>query len=594
MYFLKHFVFCLFFLSWTPFTVAQELVVDKNFSKVFVDRLSVYTDSIKVKSNAQIVLEYKEGRFVKTKSFGDGIGVGNYNYWLVLDVKNPSKDSKEVVFEIPIARLDSFSVFSLNKFGILTYEASCTGIGTNIDDKPLRSFAHAVKINIAPNSSKRLFFKLHKFPGSLRASIIAFSPKMFDQKQRQINSYLSFFIGIALIVILTSMCVGFLKKDYGYYVFSLLTILKLFLILQLYNYSQLLETAGFDNFGTSVYLMLALYLQYFFFNLYFFAKPAKNLQMVVILAIIIEFFIGKYLQGYKFYYFSQYGIAIFITILFLKDTFQKFRGIKSQDVLFIGSQTLALFFMVILVLKFKINIFNNYFRKYDYESFYLSSLFELFVYLTYLILGMIKLNKSYIKKSKALIFSQNAIIETQENERQRIAQDLHDDLGATLAMLNSKGKKENFSIENQNLIEKAIKDLRSISRNLLPSDFEAFGLIASVEKYLKSLNEQQKVKFTFINFGERVPLKHDTELNIYRIITELSNNVMKHSKAQNATVQLIYHPNHLFVSVEDDGKGLEISKDNLGIGLKNVISRIEYLQAKVLELGTGPFLLVCF
>lgn len=179
-------------------------------------------------------------------------------------------------------------------------------------------------------------------------------------------------------------------------------------------------------------------------------------------------------------------------------------------------------------------------------------------------------------------------IETQEQERRIIAADLHDDLGATLSLLNRRALKENFSIENQNLIEKAIKDLRSISRNLLPADFETYGLIASLEKYILSLNEQQTVKFTFINFGERVPLKHDTELNIYRIITELSNNVMKHSKAQNATVQLIYHPNHLFVSVEDDGKGLEISKDNLGIGLKNVISRIEYLQAKVLELGTGP------
>ena len=176
-------------------------------------------------------------------------------------------------------------------------------------------------------------------------------------------------------------------------------------------------------------------------------------------------------------------------------------------------------------------------------------------------------------------------IEIQETERKHIAQDLHDDLGATLAMLNRKAKKENFSTENQVIIEKALKDLRNISRNLLPADFEAFGLISALEKYIGSLNEQEKVKFTFISFGTKVPLRQEVELNIFRIITELANNIMKHSEAKNATIQLIYHADHLFVSVEDDGKGLEISENNLGIGLKNVISRIEYLQAKVLEKG---------
>jgi signal transduction histidine kinase len=186
-----------------------------------------------------------------------------------------------------------------------------------------------------------------------------------------------------------------------------------------------------------------------------------------------------------------------------------------------------------------------------------------------------------------LNFSKKELILTQENERKKIAQDLHDDLGATLSALKGSISKRNFSLETKTLLNRAITDLRSISRNLLPADFEAFGLITSLEKYISSLNEQNKVKITFISFGSRVQLKHDIELNIYRIITELANNIMKHSEAKIATIQLIYHPSHLFVSVEDDGKGIAISDNNLGIGLKNVISRIEYLQATVLELGNG-------
>lgn len=391
-----------------------------------------------------------------------------------------------------------------------------------------------------------------------------------------------------MIVLLTSVCIGFLKKNNAYYIFAVLTFLKIALNLQIFNYSQILQSLGFDRVGTSVFIIITLYYQFQFFKLYFGEKVPRHIPIVVLLILIFDFSTGYLFQGHVFYFLSAYTVALYLVVLFLKDLFGKIKILKRQDYPFIGIQLFVILTLIILVLKFWVNIYDNFFREHDFVLLYWSSLMELLVYLAYLFVGMINLNKEYIKKSKALVHSQNAIIETQENERQRLAQDLHDDLGATLAMLNSKGKKEEFSVENQSLIEKAIKDLRSISRNLLPADFEAFGLISSIEKYLKSLNEQQTVAFTFINFGERRPLKHETELNIYRIVTELSNNVMKHSRAKNATVQLIYHTNHLFVSVEDDGKGLEISQNNLGIGLKNVISRIEYLQAKVLELGTGP------
>jgi len=140
-----------------PKVFAQELIIGENFSEVFVEYLSVYTDSSKAKSNTQIVEVYNSNKFSKTKSFGDGIGLGNFNYWMVLDVRNFSKSQTEVVFELPIARLDSFKVFSLHVLGTLTLEASCIGIGANINSKPLRSYGHAVKIALPANSSKSCF-----------------------------------------------------------------------------------------------------------------------------------------------------------------------------------------------------------------------------------------------------------------------------------------------------------------------------------------------------------------------------------------------------------------------------------------------------
>jgi signal transduction histidine kinase len=206
----------------------------------------------------------------------------------------------------------------------------------------------------------------------------------------------------------------------------------------------------------------------------------------------------------------------------------------------------------------------------------------------FVLLGLaliIKLNADSKNLQLRLNHSKKELILTQEAERKIIAQDLHDDLGATLSVLKGRNKQEDFSEETQNLLNKAIADLRSISRRLLPADFEMFGFIPSIEKYVFEVNQQQKIKVTFIVFGEIVKLNNEKELNIYRIISELVNNSTKYSNGQNATVQLIYHEDYVFVSVEDDGQVENKNENNLGIGLKNVISRLEYLNAIIIEKG---------
>lgn len=82
-------------------------------------------------------------------------------------------------------------------------------------------------------------------------------------------------------------------------------------------------------------------------------------------------------------------------------------------------------------------------------------------------------------------------------------------------------------------------------------------------------------------------LNADAELNIYRIIGELLNNILKHAKASKGVVQLLYYDDYLLVSVEDNGRGIKTEEKNWGIGLKNINSRVEYLKAE-LSIDTGP------
>ncbi|GAB2623044.1 ATP-binding protein [Emticicia sediminis] len=173
------------------------------------------------------------------------------------------------------------------------------------------------------------------------------------------------------------------------------------------------------------------------------------------------------------------------------------------------------------------------------------------------------------------------VANAQETERQRLAKDLHDDLGGTLSAIKGKIANEKVSLEAINLVERAIDDLRYISRNLAPPELENDGLIQVLHNTIDRIQISSNIKFTFITFGEPQQLNQDEKLNVYRIITELINNILKHSKATKAIIQLIYYQESLNIIVEDDGIGIKSDKNNWGIGLKNITSRVEFLGAKL-------------
>lgn len=207
------------------------------------------------------------------------------------------------------------------------------------------------------------------------------------------------------------------------------------------------------------------------------------------------------------------------------------------------------------------------------------------VVLVFFIFRTLSINRKATELKLSLANSQNQlvkqVIQAQEIERQRLAKDLHDDLGGTLSAIKGKTASENISQDAIGLIDKAIDDLRNISHNLASPELEKDGLIKTLQNTIDKFQTASDIKFTFITFGEIQRLNQDYKLNIYRIVNELINNIVKHSKAQNAIIQLIYFKDFLQILVEDDGIGIKSNKNNWGIGLKNINSRVEFLRAKL-------------
>ena len=195
--------------------------------------------------------------------------------------------------------------------------------------------------------------------------------------------------------------------------------------------------------------------------------------------------------------------------------------------------------------------------------------------------------------------SQTQLINSQETEQQRIAQDLHDDLGGTLATIRQRLaniRQQTTDPDTQRafddlepLIEKSGQDLRRIAHNLMPPDFERLGLVASAGQLVRAI-APRPTRFEFVTSGTVQKLPVTVELNIYRIISELVQNIQKHARANRASVQLLYDQNQLTVLVEDDGMGIPSQKlaNGTGIGLKNAMLRANYIGATMQrETGEG-------
>ena len=184
-----------------------------------------------------------------------------------------------------------------------------------------------------------------------------------------------------------------------------------------------------------------------------------------------------------------------------------------------------------------------------------------------------------------------ALIDGEEKERRRIAQELHDglngDLSAIKYRLSTLEDSGLSKIDTENLnkvidmIDESCAQVRSISHNLMPASIVDYGLLETIREFCSKMNASQAVKIDFQSFGNPIELSQKTETVIYRIIQELITNVLKHANATEAMIQFNYREDELFITVEDNGIGFDKTKLSEGIGLKNIKTRIDFLNAQL-------------
>lgn len=189
----------------------------------------------------------------------------------------------------------------------------------------------------------------------------------------------------------------------------------------------------------------------------------------------------------------------------------------------------------------------------------------------------------------------DAYLDGEEKEKVRLSRELHDGIAQDLMALHFTLKKENVSAESLNEIDKIGIDIRNLSHQLMPLTLKLLGLIAAMEEVCNKALSGSNIRYELNaeSITERLPFKLETSL--YRIFQELIQNIVKHSKATEVIIQLILKNNTINLIVEDNGLGIDESKQKIGIGLHNLKSRVEMINGQVKyesENGDGTVIIV--
>jgi two-component system, NarL family, sensor kinase len=185
-----------------------------------------------------------------------------------------------------------------------------------------------------------------------------------------------------------------------------------------------------------------------------------------------------------------------------------------------------------------------------------------------------------------------AVLKGEEQERTRLAKDLHDGLGGMLSGIKYtlNDMKGNLIMTPENaqafersmdMLDSSIREMRRVAHNMMPEALVKFGLDTAVRDFCNDISKSGALQVQYQSIGlEKANIDQTKSVTIYRIVQELLNNTMKHASARTALVQLTYNDSQIAVTVEDDGKGFDTSllKQSKGIGWSNIQNRVDFLK----------------
>lgn len=559
-------------------------------------------------SPEQAYLKYIQGNFKLLKGNNYNAGFTKSVYWLILQAA-PDQDS--VFFVLGNAHINDIMFYHIvSGKPVFNYQ---TGDHFKFSQRPLKCRLFVFPLGRNITSSELFLVRVDKHNESLQINTDVLNRTGFYSKIANYNLINGILSGAVILLIAFGLFLFITVHDplYLYYVLYLLIMYLWVIADKGYGYQYLWpDSAYFASrarpFFNSLMNIFALHFMQIFIGQ---DSKSKLFRPILYLKTGLGLLGGLFLIPVSSAYYHNATLFLLLIMLVLSactcaaillSILEKIRQGNKQAWFYLMSIAALIVFGLaeVFVHAGSEEVFNSYLSAFGIQT-------GLIIEAIILTFGLAHRFNSYRLDRKRLLVDINrkqeeittGIITTQENERKKISDQLHDDVGAMLsiatwqvnAVLSSdvyadEKVKEKLQRTGQ-VLEQISQTIRTLSHTLSPWAIEKYGLNKAVTELVYNINLSEKVSIEFIVVGfestDAYPIYFLND--IYRVIQELLNNILKHSEASNACLQLIEHDELISLIVEDNGRGIATnsSKTASGIGLASVRSKIACFKGKI-------------
>lgn len=522
------------------------------------------------------------------------LGPSSAAIWCVFRLKNTTH--KNWFIEMGESYVDEIDMYALNDSGKVWHIE--TGLFRKYNPKAVKVNHYLFPLNIAFNEEK-IFLIRAKSTSILKLPLVVGTMQTFYEINHKKDFIFGLYFGLILALSIYNFFVFISIKDitYLFYVFYINFLGATVSWLKGYspefiNFLPLQINHG-NTYATLSILSLILF-THFFLNIKTMAPRLKKVEIT-----FFGFnFVGLVINVLGFYHIGFYFVMLWVVLFSLPyvlgfGIYAMRRGFRPAGFYILGFSVFALGDFIFMLNENAI-LSQNFLTHYSLQ---MGSSIEAMI-LSFALANKLNSFKRDKEKTQALALDRankfsKELIETQENERKRIAGELHDSVGQSLSLIKNKitllakglDKRDSLSELNE-VVSNTIQEVRSISYGLRPFHLDILGLTQSIKSLVEDVAESSET-----NFNMRVEnidhlFSKEAEIHIFRIIQECLNNISKHSKATQASVKITHTDSGARILIEDNGIGIDNYNGESGLGLRGIRERVNFLAGS-LEIETN-------
>jgi|TARA_B110001469_G_scaffold121697_1_gene131435 signal transduction histidine kinase len=520
---------------------------------------------------------------------------GNQNVprWAYFSLSNHSGLGKELLLEINNSLINVLELYELNG------EGEPELIGQSGDEVPFEKRTIKHRHNLFPiqldaQAEKEFLLYIEK-ESVLNLPIVLWDRSEYHVYEQRLTILDGVYFGLLLLIVFYSIVLSIFLREllypiYGAYVFFLALVVfstKGYGYLYLYSkyeWLSFLTTPDFGVLGAVFFILFSIqFLELRRHSFRFFKFLRAYLATYVIIYMLFHLWPNFIEENLVFIMNMYYSLTIILVFLGLASGFVVYRKNQSAAGFFIVSNV----FMVGGVTIYAISEWGllplNFFTK---NSIMIGSVIEMIILSSGIAYKIKQISDEKIELLRATTAHKQqlnvALVEGEKYERKRIADELHDSVGAHLSLLKNHvirklGNDDEFTEE----IDMLSQEVREISHKLLPSTLSILGLKSSLMNLFEQFSQNSFSKVSIQDYDFPKELNNIDSHSVYRIVQEALNNIIKHSEAEEIIIQLFGYENEIQITIDDDGTGFDMRNAQKGLGLKSMLGRAESIGAKL-------------